>query len=336
MKAARISLANGFTNPPEAEGNHLRLARRPDGPMIRWDDIRYFLAIHRCATLSGAARMLAVDQTTVGRRLSAIEESLNARLFDRTPDGFLLTSAGESILSAAEKVEASVLELEHQVSGEDGRTAGTVRVATSEAFAVTFLLERMRELRQRHEGICVEVFVGQSMVDLTRREADIALRIRPRGLAPAQPHLVARKLSDIAFALYGERGYIERRGRPARPDALGGHSLIGWCSDVAAIPGVDWLAQAGQEGEMVARCSSILSLIGAARAGVGLAVLPCFAAEVYPELERLSEPLDWSELWLVVHPDVRRAARVRAVMDFLIEMVEASAPMLRGEMAAKA
>ncbi|HZF47063.1 MAG TPA: LysR family transcriptional regulator [Polyangiaceae bacterium] len=304
--------------------------------MIRWDDVRYFLAIHRCGTLSGAARSLAVDQTTVGRRLGALEDALNARLFDRTPDGFLLTSAGESILAAAEKVEASVLELEHQVSGEDARTAGNVRIATSEAFAVTFLLERISELRRRYDGIHVEVFVGQSMVDLTRREADIALRIRPRGLAPAQPHLIARKLSDIAFALYGGRGYIERHGRPPRPDDLRGHRLIGWSSDVAAIPGVEWLLQAGQDGEVVARCSSILSLIRAAQAEIGLAVLPCYAAETYPELERLSDPIDWSELWLVVHPDVRRAARVRAVMDFLIETVERSAPVLRGEAGIKA
>lgn len=299
--------------------------------MIRWDDVRYFLAIHRCGTLSGAARALAVDQTTVGRRLSAIEESLNARLFDRTPDGFLLTSAGESILAAAEKVEASVLELENQVSGEDGRTAGVVRLATSEAFAVTFLLERIGELRRRYDGIHVEVFVGQSMVDLSRREADIALRIRPRGLPPAQPHLIARKLSDIAFALYGARDYIERQGRPVRPDVLCDHRLIGWCSDVSSIPGVDWLGQAGREGEVVVRCSSILSLIRAAQAGIGLAVLPCYAAEAHPELERLSDPIDWSELWLVVHPDIRRAARVRAVMDFLIEVVENRAAVLRGE-----
>jgi DNA-binding transcriptional LysR family regulator len=296
--------------------------------MIRWDDVRYFLAIHRCGTLSGAARVLAVDQTTVGRRLGALEESLNARLFDRTPDGFLLTSAGESILAAAEKVEASVLEL--------GRTAGNVRLATSEAFAVTFLLERIGELRRRYDGIHVEVFVGQTMVDLSRREADIALRIRPRGLAPAQPHLIARKLSDIAFALYGARDYLERHGRPLRPDVLRDHRLIGWCSDGSSIPGVDWLGQAGREGEVVVRCSSILSLIRAAQAGIGLAVLPCYAAETHPELARLSDPIDWSELWLVVHPDVRRAARVRAVMDFLIEVVERSAPVLRGDGGIKA
>jgi DNA-binding transcriptional LysR family regulator len=277
--------------------------------------------------------MLAVDQTTVGRRLSALEDALNARLFDRTPDGFLLTAAGECILAASEKVEASVLELEHQVTGEDGRTSGTVRVATSEAFAVTFLLDRMRELRRRYAGIHVELAVGQSMVDLTRREADIALRIRPRGLSPAQPRLIARKLCDIAFALYGARDYIDRRGAPKDPESLKGHDLVGYNADVPPIPGVAWLGQAGRDADTVVRCSSILSLIGAARAGIGLAVLPCYASETYPELVRLSDPIDWSELWLVVHPDVRRAARVRAVMDFLIEMVERSAAALRGDKA---
>jgi DNA-binding transcriptional LysR family regulator len=217
------------------------------------------------------------------------------------------------------------------VTGEDGRTAGTVRIATSEAFAVTFLLERLRELRRRYSGIHVEVTVGQTLVDLTRREADIALRIRPRGLTPAQPRLIARKLSDIAFALYGARDYLERRGRPARVDALDGHELVGYCHDAPQIPGVAWLTQAGQDSDMVVRCGSILSLIGAARAGIGLAVIPCYAAEAHPELVRLSDPLDWSELWLVVHPDVRRAARVRAVMDYLIEVVDRSSTALRGE-----
>ncbi|HET9470224.1 MAG TPA: LysR family transcriptional regulator, partial [Usitatibacter sp.] len=146
---------------------------------MRWDDVRVFLEIHRRGSMAGAARALKVDQTTIGRRLQAFEESLGARLFDRTPDGHSLTPAGEGILDVAERVEEGMLALERRVGGEDARIAGTARVATSDAFVHGYLADRIPWLRERHPDLEIELTTGQSFVALSRREADLAIRLRP-------------------------------------------------------------------------------------------------------------------------------------------------------------
>src|SRR3954463_16662153 len=125
-----------------------------------WNDLRYFLAVQRSGSLAEAARKLKVDQTTVGRRLSALEASLAARLFDRSADGLVLTGAGERILRLAEELERSMLELEHQVAGDDARIGGTVRLTTSDPFATGFVIRKLTGLRKRHPELQLELQTG--------------------------------------------------------------------------------------------------------------------------------------------------------------------------------
>lgn len=275
------------------------------GVELRWDDVRVFLAVHRQGTLAGAARALKVDQTTVGRRLSALEEALQARLFDRTPDGLRLTPAGEGILAPAEQVEASVLQLERTASGVDARIEGTVRLATSETLVVEFLMPPLRAMLTRHPQITLELAVGANFVDLSRREADLALRLRPKGNPPAQENVVVRKAAEIAFAVY-----VSREGDR--------EAVIDYDDDNLALPGGRQL-RAMPRKRAPLRVGSLLSMASAIRCGVGIGILPCFIGDKDERLVRLADTDVRAEAFVLVHPDLRSIARVRVVMDALIE-----------------
>ncbi len=298
---------------------------------LRWDDVRIFLAIHRGGTLAGAARLLKVDQTTIGRRLAALEGSLDARLFDRTPDGLSLTPAGEGILDAAERAEESMLALERRVSGEDARIEGVVRLATSDAFGIEYLVPRLSRLRARHPGILLEVVTAQSFVALSRREADLAVRLRPKGSPPAQENVVCRKLAEMGFALHAKPGLLNGRKKIEAPEDTRGLDLIVLDEGAPALPGIAFLREAAKHANVVLEATSLLVMLAAARAGMGIAMLPCFMAANVPALEQVSPVLDRSEGWLLVHPDLQHAARIRAVMEAVVEVTREDGRMLRGE-----
>lgn len=300
--------------------------------MFEWSDARQFLAVQRQRSLTAAARELKVNQSTVSRRIAVLEESLGARLFDRTPDGLVLTAVGERVYEAARRMEEAALAVERTASGEDAKVEGPVRLATSEAFAVGFLFDHLAELRQRHPGLVVEVSVGQPSVDLSRREADLALRFRPRGSAPAQPNLIARRLGGMAFAAFASRAYLGRRGTPRRAEDLVGHDIVAYDEDLPPIPGATWLREASEGASAVTRCTSVLALAAAARGALGVTVVPCFLGLRPPALVHLAPPptVDFADIWLVVHPDLRGNARVRAVMEWLAEVVARERAVLEG------
>ena len=283
-----------------------------------WNDLRYFLAIARARTFAGAARDLGVEHTTVGRRLSALETALGARLFLRGPDGLIATAAGRQMLPLAEEVAARVEAIERRLSGDDGRIAGTVRVSTSESASVYFV-QRFVALRERHPGLVVEILSGNHASDLLRGEADLAVRAR----SVTEPDLVARKLVGAGWSLYASQDYVERRGAPPAPEDLSGHDLVGFDDSLGQTPGALWLSAHADGTNVVMRGNSIVAVFNAALCGMGIAALPCFLAEATPVLRRLTERvLGAREIFLVVHPDLARIARVRAVMDFIVELIE--------------
>lgn len=286
---------------------------------LRWDDVRIYLAIHRNGSLAAAARMLGIDQTTVARRLQAFEESLDARLFDRTSEGMSLTPAGESILDAAEGVEGNIHALERQVAGVDARVEGTVRVATSEAFAVGFLAPRLALIHQRHPAIVVELAGSQHFVALSRREADIAIRLRPSGLPPAQENVVCRKLLDLTWRLYASEDYLARHPS-IEADDLAGHQLLDYDEESPQLPGLDWLRAHRASARVQLKGTSIVTLVALARAGLGLALLPDIFAGGTPRLVPVTGSLATATGWLLVHADLQRVARVRAVIDSIAEL----------------
>jgi DNA-binding transcriptional LysR family regulator len=297
--------------------------------VLDWNDLRYFLAIARAGTLAGAARELRVEHTTVGRRLSAIETALGARLFTRGPDGFTLTDAGTEILPLAEEVAARIERIERCASGADARIEGTVRLTTSESMG-GYIVPRLRALRERHSALIVEVLSGNRAFDLMRGEADLAIRVRD--VAEPELELVARTLVRAAWSLYASPSYVDRKGALEDPACLRGHDVVGFDPSLGASPGGQWIASHGAGASIVLRANSIVAALNAAIFGMGIAALPCFVADPERALVRLTtDVIGTRNVLLVVHPDLARVARVRAVMDYFVDVFERDAPLWRGE-----
>jgi DNA-binding transcriptional LysR family regulator len=291
---------------------------------LDWGHLRFFLALARTGSLSRAARSLGVDRNTIARRVAALEEALGLALYERGPQGWIRTPAGEELAALASRVEEDVLVLARHVDARDTAVAGTVRLTTTSHVAAALLAPAVPSLRERHPDLVLELAVDQRPLDLTRREADLAVRMgRPRDSA-----LVTRKLSDVAFRLYASPRYAGRR----RAVDLGADAFVGFDESLASAPQERWLARVAPDRRVVLRCNSTAALQAAARAGVGVAVLPCFLADADPGLVRLDgpEPVP-HELWLLVHGDLRRTPRVRAVIEWLDALVLAAHGALAGE-----
>jgi DNA-binding transcriptional LysR family regulator len=293
-----------------------------------WNDLRTFLAIARQGSLQGAARALGVNHSTVFRRLNALEARLAVRLFDRSARGYALTAAGEHMLASAERVEDEILALERRLLGGDVRLSGTLRVTTTDTLVHGVLGPHLRAFQTAYPAIELELFTGNAFFDLSKREADVALRPRRH---PGDA-MVGRRLAEIAVALYGGRDYLAARGRPPSVAALDGHAVIIGDASLGHLPATRWLAERTPAGATMLRCNSWLSQFAAARAGLGLAALPCFLGDPAPELIRVlpPEPALAGELWLVTHPDLRRTARVRAFMETLARGLRRERALLEG------
>jgi len=280
----------------------------------------------RTGSLSRAARRLGVDRNTVARRVAALENELGLPLFERGPQGWSRTAAGDELAALASRVEEDVLALARHADARDRAVAGTVRLTTASHLAAHLVAPAVPALLARHPGLVLEVVADQRVFDLTRREADLALRMgRPRD---ASPGLVARKLSDVGYAFYAAKGSAAaRRGSVD----LAGDGFVGLDEGLAGAPQERWIERVAPGRRMVFRSNSTASLAAAVRAGVGVGVLPRFVAERDAGLVRLDgpEPVN-HELWLLVHGDLRRSSRVQVVIEWVDELVARARPALAG------
>lgn len=294
--------------------------------MFDWDDARFFLAIARAGSVSGAGRKLRVQQSTVSRRLAGLEETLGARLFERTPDGYMLTSAGESLRARAEHMEEAALAAERELMGRESKIAGVVRLTTPEAFGNGFMTPLVARLRLEQPEILLELIAANTRLSLTKREADLAIRTG----RPQQALLVMRKLGDLADGLYASRDYLARRGRPAGPD-LGDHDYIDYDDSYAGQSEIAWLRQLVRDCRCTVRVTGTHGMFGAIQAGLGIGVLPCWMGDTTDSLERVLPAERFSsDLWMVLHHDLRHVARIRVVAEFLVREVRAAASLLAG------
>jgi DNA-binding transcriptional LysR family regulator len=295
--------------------------------MDQWDDVRFFLAIARESSLSGAARALGVDHATVGRRLTSLEQRLSAKLFNRTPEGFAITSAGQSMLKQAEAMEAAALAVERLASGHDERSSGLVRVTTLEMLARQVVVPAIANLLETHPQLRLELLVSLQTLDIARRQADIAVRIA----RPTDPNLICRKLGEFGVAAYASRHYLEKHGRPRRGGSLRGHSLINYMIRPPSL-GVAFHGESldGARFAMNTTASAFTQMAAVAD-GVGIADLPCCIADEHPQIERVwpKERPTMRTVWLVTHQDLRRAARIRLVSNAIGDRFERDAALLR-------
>lgn len=277
-----------------------------------WDDLRFFLMVARHRTLSAASRELAVTQPTVGRRLSALEERLGAKLFERRSDGFVLSASGQRILEHAERMEADALAAERRVRGRDEGVSGTVRITASEWMMTGVVAPLVASLLQQHAALTLELVVDTRHLNLARREADIALR--PRRFE--HQAVVQRSTCRLGFALYAAPDYLAELGVPKAGDGRG-HRLIVMSDDVGDVAR-DWLRATLPYASVSAKSNGRDAMLALATAGAGLACLARVVGDARPDLTRL--PLvggPTPTLWMGVHRDAHGTPRVRAVTTHL-------------------
>jgi DNA-binding transcriptional LysR family regulator len=292
---------------------------------LEWDDLRYVLAVASAGSLAGAARSLGVNHTTVLRRVGAFEARLGLRLFERLPTGYVLTTGGEELIAAARAIDETVTTLERKLAGQDLRLSGTLRVTATDTLMASILPGMLAEFREAHPGIQVEIAVSNLMLNLTKRDADVA--IRPARDPPDV--LVGRRIARIAFAIYGSPDYLARhRGG----GDLGSHRWVAPDDVLAGTSVAKWMRSELPESEIALRADSLLGLCEAAKAGVGLAALPCYLGDTSPGLVCVHRPIAAMEtaLWILTHEDLRRTARVRAFTDFAANAFGRRRPLLEG------
>jgi DNA-binding transcriptional LysR family regulator len=276
----------------------------------QWDDVRFFLAVTRAGSLSAAARTLGVGHVTVGRRIALLEKRLGVTLLNRTPDGFATTSAGEAILRQCVAMENAALDLERVAVGRDALVTGSVRVTTTEALGYQLVAPAIAALRQAHPELQVHLTVGVRSLDIARRDADLAVRFA----RPAASDLVCRKLGEVGFSLYASRRYLARSGIPERGRGLSGYDLITFTGAPAATSPF-FMGEPLEGARIALRCDNPFIQLTAAANDIGIAELACFLGDSSPDLVRVwpDEAPAHRAAWLIVHQDMRRSARIRAV-----------------------
>jgi len=294
--------------------------------MLAWDDVRFYLAVQRTGTLVAAAKTLRVDATTVGRRIAALETAIGARLFERVAGTLALTSAGEAVLAAALRIETEIAVV-HDVAGLDRRIAGRVRVATPEAFGIRFVTPRLANLLAREPALQIELLTDRRILDLTRREADLAVRTTP----PASGTLVVRKAGQYAVQLYASTAYLAAHGEPRSEAALSRRPLIFSGSRRVDLPEERYLEAFLRPGAARLETSNVLAQLGATIAGLGIAALPCYLADAEPGLRCvLPRRVIWRTLWIVTREQLRNTPRIRVVADFLAAEFARERDLLEG------
>jgi molybdate transport repressor ModE-like protein len=296
--------------------------------MKNWDDIRYFLAVARGGSVRAAADALGVNHSTVIRRIGQLEKLLGSKVFEKLPSGYRLTPAGAEIVDLAEQMEAKSEQLETRIFGRDQGLKGKLRVTLAPALASGLLMPDFATFSATHPEIELELIASQEPVNLVKREADVALRVVYETSSPP-PHLNGSRLQDVYGAVYASHTLLEESGvHPARP-----LKWLLWAGDWPAPAGAN--VEALPMAPVPARFSDTLAQAAAARAGMGIAPLPCFVGDADPELVRVPGSGQWSfgTLWLLTHGEARRTRRVKLFSEFLKRRLSRHAALLAGTQA---
>ncbi len=283
---------------------------------FEWDDVKIFLAIARGGSITAAAKSVGVDASTVSRRVAALERNLGVSLFTRGRSGVALTEEGQGILAIAERAEESMLAIARSRGAFSTAPGGTVRLATSGILSAYLLAPHVTLFHRRHPGVRLEIAVARQLVGLAKREADVSLRLRPEGKPIAEPSAVAIPLGPVAFALFGTRR--ETRARAPR-----------FIRHFGFEPGRKHLEARSAGADSMLWVDELPTAFMLARAGYGLAVLPCFMGDRERSLVRASDVLERHRLFAVTLRELRGLPRIDAVVRWLKDVVDRE-PTLRG------
>ncbi|WXA86739.1 LysR family transcriptional regulator [Pendulispora rubella] len=271
------------------------------------------LRVAEKGSLAAGARALGVNHTTALRRVHAFERRLGVRLFERLPQGYVLTAPGEELMRTAQQMDEMATTVERRISGRDLRLTGSVRVTTTDSLAVSIVPGHLAAFRAKHPDVHLELTTSNAVLSLSKRDADVA--IRPSGRPPENANLVGRRIAEIAFALYAAPSYLaEHRTRD-----LTRHLWIAPDDSLAQTAVAEWMASELPHAPVALRADSFVAMRTAAAAGLGVVALPCYLGDLEPRLERMRGPVAnlTSELWLLTHEDLRGTARIRAFTEFM-------------------
>lgn len=292
------------------------------GPAFDWNDLKTFLAVARNGSTLAAAKVLGVNQTTVARRLEALESALRLKLVERDQTGSRLSEDGHDLLAAAGRVEQAAEELASRAAARGRGMAETVRLTTVEILSNLIVTPGLAEFRRQYPHIKVDQVLSNDQLDLEAGHADVAIRT---AITLEDSDLVARKIADFDFALYASRDYLLRRGLPDSIEDLRNHDLIGDDPGSRPLPAVSVVEGLLPGISYVARCNSLTNLQHALRAGLGVAPFACMVADIDPELVRCLElPGVTASGWVVTTPALKDSPRVRAFIDFMVPYFTAS------------
>ncbi len=281
-----------------------------------WNDLRFFLEVARAGTTLGASKTMRVSQSTVARRITALEEALGLTLFEKLQSGYVLTEAGEGLVPAAEQAEASVAGFAALAGSSQRGLSGIVRLTTNETFANYFLVRALHEFRKAYPNVRLELTTGDRLLDIGGGEADVAVRAGPR---PVQGELVGKRLAVDTWSVYCSPDYAKANGTPRGADDLKGHGFISVDRSLHVGPLLEWMDAHVADDDIVLRQSSLSNIITGIESGLGLGMMSDFLLDHNPKFVKCFTPEveHDSEIWLITHDRVRHVPRVRAVMDFL-------------------
>ena len=280
--------------------------------MLSWDDFRYVKAIADTRSLAGAAEQLGINHSTVFRRLGLIEQQLGLRLFERGRGGYALTPCGEEMVDLAQRLGEDIVTFERRVTGQDLRPSGELRVTTSDVVLLRLLNDVLIGFRRAYPEIVLDVVVTNRTLNLSKRDADVALRATYQG----PDSLAGCRLARLAWAVYGPHAFASNSFDPLTDCRR--HNWIAFADHFAIAKALKWLKDHVDEERIVYKVNTLVGLAEASAGGVGIALLPCFVAAAVPGLCQLTPTIPEleGELWLLTHPDLSGTARVKAFMDY--------------------
>jgi DNA-binding transcriptional LysR family regulator len=292
-------------------------------------DLDLLLAVAESGSLAKAAKGLGVHHATAFRRLAEMEHKARALLFERLPQGYRPTHAGELLLEPARALRQQLQEFDARVLNFDRALAGTVRVTTSDGLATAYLAPHFQAFTTTYPDIVIELVVENRLSDLAEREIDVAIR-------PAQRlagNMVGRKAAAMGYALYASRDYIRRHGKLDSVTLdFSGHAVCHYHPSIEYFSTAKWLNRHARKARVAARCNNLTAMLALGRAGVGIVAIPCVLGDADDEVVRLLDPLPTmaTSLWLCTHPGIRKVARIRAVLDFFYNSISSDRERLAG------
>lgn len=281
---------------------------------LEWSDLQFFVAVCERGSVGAAAKALGVNHSTVLRRIANLERTLDVRLFDRLPSGYALTEQGRTLEAGVAGVQDQLDAAQRQITGSDLALGGTIRLTAPDTLSQAFLFPLLAEFQAAHPAVRLELIAGNNFLNLTQREADVAVR----GSNHPPENLVGRRAGVIQTALYGSREYLKSLGRK---HATADYHWVGHDPALSHLLSAKWMAKHVAPERVVFRVDSLVSMANAVAAGFGVGWLLCPLGDAREELQRIQVPradLD-TQIWVLTHPDLKRVARIKALTDFLYE-----------------